>query len=206
MNKPIKEKILSKIYRNGRGWVFSANDFFNITNDRNLIDVTLFNLLKSKKILKAITGLYYYPLYSKFLNKELDGIGTNKVAEALARKFSWRIIPEGNTALNYLGLSTQVVAKYVYLSDGPTRTYKINKQQLFFIHTKLVDIACNHTNSKLVVQAFRALDKTNITKEFLYEITKKYTKKQWQQIKKDTKNVAFWIYKYISDIADGKYE
>lgn len=206
MNKTIKNRILSKIYRNGRGWVFSAKDFFDITTDRNIIDITLFNLLKSKKINKILTGLYFYPLYSKFLKRKIETVGPNEVAEALSRKFSWRIIPDGNTALNYLGLSTQVVTKAIYLSDGPTRTYKMNKINIYFIHTKLVDIACKYMESKLVVQAFKALSKENIDEQFLNKLARVYTKKQWQKIKKDTKNISLWIHQYISKIAEEQYE
>ena len=43
----------------------------------------------------------------------------DQVATAMARKFRWRIQPGGAPALNYLGLSTQVPARAVYLSDGP---------------------------------------------------------------------------------------
>jgi hypothetical protein len=51
----------------------------------------------------------------------------DQVARAIARKFRWRIQPSGTTAMNILGLSTQVPGRVVYLSDGPDRGYKIRQ-------------------------------------------------------------------------------
>jgi len=47
----------------------------------------------------------------------------DRVAHALARKFGWTIQVSGNTALNILGLSTQVPIRYLYLSDGKSRSF-----------------------------------------------------------------------------------
>lgn len=38
--------------------------------------------------------------------------------KAIARKYNWTIAPSGNTALNLLGLSTQVPSKWKYVSYG----------------------------------------------------------------------------------------
>ncbi|MDR2778458.1 MAG: DUF6088 family protein [Rickettsiales bacterium] len=44
------------------------------------------------------------------------------------------MFPEGNTTLNYLGLSTQIPAKYVFISSGSSRKYKIGNLDLEFRH------------------------------------------------------------------------
>ncbi len=54
-------------------------------------------------------GVDDYPRFSKFLDQSLSP-DIDQVARALARKFRWRIQPSGATALNFLGLSTQVPA------------------------------------------------------------------------------------------------
>lgn len=63
-------------------------------------------------------GVYYYPRYSELI-QEYETPSPNKVTEAIARKFNWTIAPCGDTALNMLGLATQVPAKWSYISDGP---------------------------------------------------------------------------------------
>lgn len=54
-------------------------------------------------------GVFYCPRYSKLID-EFEAPSPDKVAKILARKFSWSIATCGDTALNQLGLSTQVPA------------------------------------------------------------------------------------------------
>ncbi|MGI6085648.1 MAG: DUF6088 family protein [Acetivibrionales bacterium] len=57
------------------------------------------------------------------------------MAKAIARNYGWTIVPCGDTALNMLGLSTQVPAVWLYISDGPYKTYKADGMPLKFKHT-----------------------------------------------------------------------
>ena len=88
------------------------------------------------EIRRVIRGIYDYPRFSKLLDQHLSP-DIDQVARALARKFRWRIQPSGATALNFLGLSTQVPARAVYLSDGPDRAYQVGNTPLVFEHTAL---------------------------------------------------------------------
>ena len=117
------DKAFYFISGHGRGWAFSANDLL-AKFSRQQADNVLSDLLKDGKIRRVCRGIYDYPKYSEFLKQELSP-DIDQVARAFARKFNWRIEVLGDTALNMLGLSTQVVAKYVYLSDGENRSYDI---------------------------------------------------------------------------------
>lgn len=115
--------MLSRIYGNGRGWAFSQADFADL-GSRSAVDSTLHRREKERLIRRVLRGIYDYPRFSTLLEKQIDP-DVDKVAHALARKFAWRIQPDGATAQNLLGLSTQVPARVVYLSDGPARTYTV---------------------------------------------------------------------------------
>lgn len=78
-----------------------------------------------------------------------------QVAQALARKFGWRIQPSGDTALNFLGLSTQIAGKIIYFSDGPHREYIVGKQSLIYKKTLLKHASLRYPESALIVQALR---------------------------------------------------
>ncbi len=95
-------RVLSKIYGKGRGWAFSIIDF-TAFRSRSAIDVTLHRLLKNGTIRRVIRGIYDYPRYSDMLKAELSP-DIDQVAQALARKFGWRVQPSGSAALNRLGL------------------------------------------------------------------------------------------------------
>ena len=104
--QPIEQKILSRIYGRGRGWAFTKTDFVADFGEAN-IHKALSALTKAGTIRRVCVGVYDYPRQSEMLGQLSPDI--DQVAQALARKFNWRIQPSGDTALNLLGLSTQVL-------------------------------------------------------------------------------------------------
>ena len=124
---------------------------------------------KRGEIRRVIRGIYDYPQFSKLLDQHLSP-DIDQVAQALARKFRWRIQPSGATALNFLGLSTQVPARAVYLSDGPDRTYQVGNTALAFEHTALKEAGVKLKESGLIVQALKALGQERITPEVIAKI------------------------------------
>ncbi len=202
MKKTAKNRILSRIYGRGRGWAFTPNDF--ITDfTRWEISNSLEDLTNENKIRRIIRGLYDYPLYSDILNKTVAP-DMEQVANALARNFAWRIQPSGETALNYLGLSTQIMGSYIYLSDGPSKKYNILGQTLEFKHTNLKEASMQNKTAAIVVQAIKATGEENITSEFLNKLKEKFGNEEWQKIKKDSVKAPLWIYNCISEIAANK--
>ncbi len=182
----------------GRGWSFSSNDLLKKFN-RQQADNVLSDLVKEGKIRRVCRGIYDYPKYSEFLKQDLSP-DIDQVARAFARKFNWRIEILGDAALNMLGLSTQVVAKYVYLSDGPNRTYDILGTTLEFKKSSLKNIGFKHKESSLIVQALKALGKERITEDVIETIRKRIEPKMYPKILKDTQSSTGWIYEAIKQI------
>lgn len=193
-----ENKILSRIYGHGRGWAFFAKDFAAEFGSDN-IDKALSELTKQRKIRRVCRGMYDYPKYSDLLSQELSP-DFDQVARAFARKFNWRIQPTGDTALNLLGLSTQVPGKYIYLSDGPNRSYAIGNYQLEFKKTVLKEIGFKHRESGIIVQALKSLGKERVTSAVLDKIHKEIDADLYPKILKDTKTVTGWVYDCIKEI------
>ncbi|HUA82833.1 MAG TPA: DUF6088 family protein [Bryobacteraceae bacterium] len=141
MQQAIEQRILNRIYGNGRGWAFSQADFADL-GTRSTIDSALHRREREGVIRRVIRGVYDYPRHSKTLGGPISP-HIDQVADALARKFAWRIQPDGATAQNLLGLSTQVPARVVYLSDGPDRSFTLGKTKLAFEHTALKEAGFN---------------------------------------------------------------
>jgi hypothetical protein len=192
-------KMLNRIYGHGRGWAFSKMDFMDISSD-GAIRQTLMRLEDKGTIRRILRGLYDYPQFSDLL-KETLGPDLDQAAHALARKFGWRIQPSGNTALNLLGLSTQIPAQAVYLSDGPTKTYSMNKQELTFRKRTLKESGFKHHESELLVQAFKELGRERIDAKLCAKLHKSISNEKWPQIVKDTRSATSWIYDAIRTIA-----
>ena len=193
----LEYKVLSRIYGNGRGWAFSQNDFADI-GTRSTIDSALSRLEKKGTIMKIMRGIYCYPHESSILNKKIPA-DVPKVAQALARKFGWKIFPTGEIALNYFGLSTQIPAKYVYITNGVSRSYKVSNQELRF-RKLLKESAFKHHESAILVQAIRALGKEYLTKDNFEKIREKIPATKYSLILKDTMGVAGWMYEAIREI------
>ena len=196
--KPVTDYISSKIYANGRGWIFSASDFvenFNIAS----IEKSLSLLTRKQTIRRIYRGLYYYPRFSKMLDIELSP-DIDQIAAALARKFNWRIEPSGETSLNLLGLSTQIPGRYVYLSDGPNKQFSFGKIAIEFKKAALKDIGFKYKESRLIVAALKSLGKEHVNDEIIEKIRMKTDSKMNQKIIKDTKTTTGWIYEAIKKI------
>ena len=141
--------------------------------------------------------------FSKLLNQPLSP-DIDQVATALARKFRWRIQPSGATALNYLGLSTQVPARAVYLSDGPDRDYQIGNTVLVFEHTALKESGVKLKESGLIVQALKSLGQEQITPEIIAKLRTWLPESLRAKVLTDTKTATGWVYSAIQQITQGE--
>ena len=157
MNTPaaLENTVLSRIYGRGRGWAFSKKDF-SALGESGSIDRALSRMAEKGVIRRVMRGLYDYPAYSKLLKKDLSP-DIDQVAQALARKFGWQIQISGNAALNIMGLSTQVPTQYLYLSDGPSKTYQVGNIGIEFKKTRFTQLGLKHTANEILVQAIQAL-------------------------------------------------
>jgi hypothetical protein len=194
----IDSKIINRIYGYGRGWSFLQNDFADLGSSE-ATRKSLSRLAQAGKIRRVMRGIYDYPKFSKLLNQQLSP-DIQQVAFALARKFNWRIIPTGNTALNILGVSTQIPGRYVYLCDGVNRTYQIDNVTLEFKKTVLKEIGFKHQESTLLVQAIKTLGKEQISTEIIQKLRSNYSDNMCTKILKDTRVTTSWIYEFIKQI------
>ena len=153
-------QIMERIERTSRDSVYIAIDFTDL-GDYNAVRQALLRLEKSGKIQKIMRGVYYYPRYSELI-QEYEAPSPGKVAEAIARKFNWTIAPCGDTALNMLGLSTQVPAKWSYVSDGPYHQFQVGNLLIEFKHRNNREISGMSSLTAMVIQALKAIGKENI--------------------------------------------
>jgi hypothetical protein len=189
------------MYGRGRGWAFTKIDFIAEFGEVN-IHQALSSLAKTGTIRRVCRGVYDYPRYSELLGQTLSP-DVDQVAQALARKFNWRILPSGDAALNLLGLSTQVPGKWVYLSDGPSREYAIGEngeQTLAFRKSALKDAGFKYRESGLVVQALKALGKEHVDQAVIETLRQRLALTIRERILKDTRAVTGWIYQIIKQV------
>ena len=179
--KRIRERVLSL----EDGTVFVMSDFADIADTSTL------------------KGVYEKPKYSKLLD-EYVAADPEAVANALARSYHWTIAPCGNTALNLLGLSTQVTAVWSYISDGPYKTYEWNSTKLEFKHRTNKEITGLSYMTSLVIQALKTLGRSNVTPEVIQMLSEKLTDKDKQACLKEATESTDWVYDTIRQICGGE--
>ena len=194
---------IEKIMSENQGKVFSINDFYNL-GTKNTIKSILYRLNKENQITRLIEGLYIKPKYSKIL-KEYSYPDASEIAEKLANKFSWTISPAGDTALNYIGLSTQIPNEYIYISDGPYREYLYRDKKIIFKHTTNRNITSYSKELSILIQAIKALGKDNIGKDDIKKLAI-FAKKIKENFKEDTLKLPFWIQEVLQKIQVINYE
>ena len=179
--------------------VFVISDFCDMM-DYDTAKKSLARLESNHKIQKIMRGVYYNPRYSQLI-QEYEKPVVDEVAKALARNFKWTIAPSGNTALNQLGLSTQVPAKWIYFSDGPYKTYKIGSQELEFKHRTNKEISGMSEKTILIIQALKELGEAQITEEIIHKLKKKLTNGEIEVLLQETQQTTVWIRNVIKKIA-----
>jgi len=196
----IEKKTSARIYGNQRGWSFSKIDFLDLGRDAD-IRKALSELAAKGTIRRVLRGVYDYPRISTLLDTKMAP-DLDQLAQALARRSGWRIQPSENTALNLLGLSTQVPVQSVYLSDGTSKTYTIGKQELIFKKRSLKESVFKHRESELVVQALKALGKERVDEEVHQKLASQWTTAKWRQILRDSKTAPAWVCDIILKITE----
>ena len=184
--------------------VFFANDFLGIASNATVRQI-LKRLADERKIQRIIDGFYYNPKYSELIG-EYEAVSIHELALAIARKYNWNIAPYNSTALNLLGLSTQVPTHYKYISSGRYKEYKIGDTVLEFKKVNSGEIANMSLKTATVIQAIKSLGKENITNEVIQKIRENLTEKERKDLMNESKSVPSWIYEVIREISEGKNE
>lgn len=202
MAKGYMQEIRERILSAEEGSVFSTSDLADIA-DTNTVRSALYRLIQDGILRRILNGVYEKPKYSKLLD-EYVAADPEAVANALARSYHWTIAPCGNTALNLLGLSTQVTAVWSYISDGPYKTYEWNSTKLEFKHRTNKEITGLSYMTSLVIQALKTLGKSNVTPEVIQMLSEKLTDKDKQACLKEATESTDWVYDTIRQICGGE--
>lgn len=145
------------------GTIFIPDDF-TTCGTPDAVRSGLSRLCRNGKLYRFAKGIYYIPLYDKW-DGTLREPSLDAIALKIAQRDNARIIPTGAYALNKLGLSTQVPANIIYITDGSARQVKFgeNKSITFRHSNDLGNFAYQSQLMQLVVLAMREIGEKTIT-------------------------------------------
>src|SRR6202162_3136452 len=198
--QPMRDQIVARIERLGEGKAFSAKDFLDIAS-RGTIDMALGSLTRSGIIRRIRRGLYDMPKINEALGGKLNP-DIDEAARAIARRQRWKIVPDGAWAANLLGLSTQVPAKIIYLTDGPNNEVLIGRRSIHFKHARPKAMAGLEGKFALVVQALRHLGKGGVGTHEIETLRRTLSPAEKRRFVKDARFGVDWIYEVAKRIGE----
>lgn len=119
----------------------------------------LSELTNEGTLVKIAHGIYTKPRKSRF-GVVLPSV--EKVVHAIAVRDNAEVLPSGMTALNLLGLSTQVPMNYTFLTTGSERTVNLSNRKVVLKRGVPKNFCYGTRLISLLVQALRVLKKENV--------------------------------------------
>ena len=180
------------------GSAFVISDFTDLAEYETAKKTTA-RLEKKGTLRRVLRGVYDRPEFSSLLQEYAEP-NPDQIAHAIARNYNWTISASGNTALNQLGLSTQVPADWTYISSGPYREYTFGNVTLTFLHRSDSQMIGMSEKTLLIIQALKAIGYGNVSDADIKQIRKSCSPDEYQTILSESRHTISWIYEVIKEI------
>jgi len=190
----VESKILAKIKEAGRGWCFTPEHFKDLGSSES-VRKALSQLASNNKIKRLAFGLYEYPRQHKHLGELPPNI--DRVIAAITERDKTSFQPSGAYAANLLGLSEQVPAKIVLLTNGRGKTFQIGKTEITFKRTTPKNMLAAGKITGLLIQACKFIGKENCNEKMMLKLKKQLSKDDINQLKADIDLPPVWIAQLI---------
>jgi hypothetical protein len=194
----IDTQIARRVQRSPRGTVFTP-DTFAALGSRAAIDKALQRLVARGELRRLSRGLYDKPRRDELLGILWPSV--DAVVKAVAGKDKLRTQPAGVYAANMLGLSDQVPAKVVLLTDGISRTVRAGPMKISFKRTTPRQMAAAGRLSGLIIQAFKSLGPEHITAERIKRLRKTVPAAARVKLLQDIVLAPAWMRPFLQQVA-----
>lgn len=191
-------EITKRIENMHEGQILFISDFSDLNGNEKVVSRALSAEEKKGNIVRLAKGMYLRPKSTRF------GIvypSVDEMVKAIAHRDKSKVQPCGMTALNMLGLSTQVPTKYTYLTSGSSRKLKLGDRLIELKRSVPKNFVFKTTLCALLMQALKSLGKKNISKQEIVQISKLIdNEKRMEQFKLDILLMPIWMRKLITNI------
>jgi len=159
MRKPdVKTRILHRLGSKANLGVWTPADFATLGN-RDAVDKALQRLSHAHTIQRIDRGLYYKPRLNRLTGKPTSP-DYRKIVDALARRDQARMLVDGLTAANDLGLTNAVPARVIVHTDVRLKPMRLGQLDLRFKQTAPSKLYWAGRPAMKVVQALHWLRDT----------------------------------------------
>ncbi len=193
----ITDRILARAKRQGAGWVFSAKHLSDV-GDRAAIDQGLSRLARDGRIRRLSRGLYDVPKIHPVLGPLSPS--SDAVAAAAAEQAGHRLQISPARAANIFGLSSQVPAKAVYLTDGSSRRIKVGNQVVYLKHAGPRALLGAGTQAGAALQALRAIGRDHVNPRVVQQLRSALSSDAKADLRKLMHKAPQWTAPLIDEI------
>lgn len=191
-------EITKRIENMHEGQILFISDFSDLNGNEKVVSRALSAEEKKGNIVRLAKGMYLRPKSTRF------GIvypSVDEMVKAIAHRDKSKVQPCGMTALNMLGLSTQVPTKYTYLTSGSSRKLKLGDRLIELKRSVPKNFVFKTTLGVLLMQALKSLGEKNISKQEIVQIRKLIdNEKRMEHFKLDILLMPIWMRKLITNI------
>lgn len=191
-------QIARQVQLGAPGTVFTP-DAFALLGSRAAIDKTLQRLVARGELRRLSRGLYDKPRHDELLGTLWPTV--DAVVQAFAGKDMLRTQAAGIYAANMLGLSEQVPAKIVLLTDGISRTIKAGPMEIIFKRTTPRQMAAAGRLSGLLIQAFKSLGAPHITPARIERLRQNIPAEERARVFQDIALAPAWMRPFLNQVA-----
>ena len=191
------DKILKRIRGRGKGSVHTAKDFLDL-GSRAAVDQALVRLAKRGVIRRLKRGVYDYPKVNPRLGMLTPS--PDAMAKSIARRTDSKLQISGAQAANALGLSTQVPARIVYLTDGHSKSFRVGNQVVELRHASPRNMSTAGRTSGTVFQALRYIGRNNVSDDVINKLKDVLSSRDKVNLLRDIDNAPDWIRPIVTNI------
>ena len=178
--------------------MFSPNDFLDL-GSRQAVGLALHRLTRAGKIKRLTRGMYYFPKPHPLMGELYPTI--EAVTKAVMARDNVKLQPFGAYAANLLGLSDQVPAKVVFLTDGSARKIALGKLVIELRPSTSRQMATAGRTSGLVFSALRYMGKQHLSPEYIAHLRKVLSPEDRKRLIKDLHYAPAWMHAALREIA-----
>lgn len=193
----VTQDIVNRVADRGPGAVFGPRDFLDL-GSRAAVDKGLSRLAKRGVVRRVAQGIYDYPKVSRRVGARSPSL--DKVARVVADRTRSRLQISGAHAANRLGLSKQVPAQRVYLTDGPTRDIEVGGRVIRFKHASPRNLVGAGRISGDVFQALRYLGTDSVDDGVISTLRRRLSDQDKQVLARDALDMPGWVRQVIQQV------
>jgi len=154
----LKTAILARIESGAQRGVWTPRDFLDL-GARDAVDKTLQRLIRAGNLRRVDRGLYDKPSLNSLTQKSSPP-DPRHVIDAIARRDQIRVLVDGMTAANDLGLTNAVPAKVVVHTDARLKSISLGQMEIIFKPTAASKLYWAGRPAMRIVQALHWLRDT----------------------------------------------